>query len=302
MHQPLIFDIKRYAINDGPGIRITIFFKGCPLSCIWCHNPESISALPQKMFTQAKCIGCGECVKACPNQACTLTAEGIITDSQRCDLSGKCADVCPTLATEISGATKTVTELLEIIEKERPLFDQSGGGVTFSGGEPLLYPEYLDTILQRCGELQIHRTIDTCGLVQTETLLKIAKQTDLFLYDLKLMDGAKHKEYTGASNELILKNLSLLAETGAAIQIRIPLIAGVNADSDNLNATARFISQLAGEKKSVNLLPYHDIATHKYQKLGERYLADNLCEPTETDIQTAIDCFSAHGLTAVVGG
>jgi pyruvate formate lyase activating enzyme len=302
MNQPLIFDIKRYAINDGPGIRITIFFKGCPLSCIWCHNPESISPQPQKMFTPAKCIGCGECVKACPNQACKLTADGIVTDPQRCDLSGRCAEVCPTLATEISGKTKTIAELLKIIEKERPLFDQSGGGVTFSGGEPLLYPEYLGNILEQCGERQIHRTIDTCGLVKTETLLKIATQTDLFLYDLKLMDSEKHKEYTGVGNELILKNLTALAETGAEILIRIPLIKGVNSDPDNLTATAKFVSQLSGKKKGVNLLPYHDIATHKYHKLGSRYLADNLCEPDETDLQQAIDCFAAHGLSATVGG
>ncbi len=302
MQQPLIFDIKRYAINDGPGIRISIFFKGCPLSCIWCHNPESISPEPQKMFTPAKCIGCGECVKACPNQACQLTADGIVTDPQRCDLNGKCAEVCPTLATEISGATKSVAELLRIIEKERPLFDQSGGGVTFSGGEPLLYPEYLGEVLRQCGERQIHRTIDTCGFVKTETLLKIAPQTDLFLYDLKLIDPEKHKAYTGSSNELILKNLKALAETGAEISIRIPLIAGVNSDPDNLTATAKIVSQLSGEKKGVNLLPYHDIATHKYQKLGEHYLADNLCEPDEASVQQAIACFAAHGLTATVGG
>ncbi len=302
MQQPLIFDIKRYAINDGPGIRITIFFKGCPLSCIWCHNPESISAKPQKMYKQAKCIGCGECVKACPNQACRLTTDGIITDPRRCDLSGKCAGVCPTLATEISGYYKSVPELLKIIEKEQPLFDQSGGGVTFSGGEPLLHPEYLGTILQQCGERQIHRTIDTCGMVKTETLLKIAARTDLFLYDFKLFNSAKHKEYTGSGNDLILKNLLELAETGAEIQIRIPLIKGVNCDSDNLTATAKFISRLAGEKKGVNLLPYHDIATHKYQKLGKLYLVDNLREPDETDLQLAIDCFAIHGLTATTGG
>jgi pyruvate formate lyase activating enzyme len=254
------------------------------------------------MFTPAKCIGCGECVKACPNQACRLTAEGIVTDPHRCDLSGRCAEVCPTLATEISGETKTVAELLKIIEKERPLFDQSGGGVTFSGGEPLLYPEYLKAVLQQCREHQIHRTIDTCGLVNTETLLDIATQTDLFLYDLKLMDSEKHKEYTGANNALILQNLHALAETGAEILIRIPLIKGVNSDLDNLTATAKFIAQLPGEKKGVNLLPYHDIATHKYHKLGSRYLADNLREPDETDLQQAIDCFAAHGLSATIGG
>lgn len=302
MQQPLIFDIKRYAINDGPGIRITIFFKGCPLSCIWCHNPESISAKPQKMYNPDKCIGCGECVKACPNHACTLTADGISTDSKRCDLSGQCAEVCPTLATEISGYYKSVPELLKIIEKERVLFDQSGGGVTFSGGEPLLFPDYLTKILTVCGEQQIHRTIDTCGFVKPETLLAVSKQTDLFLYDLKLMDSDKHKAYTGVSNELILSNLVALAESGANIQIRIPLIKGVNSDPENIAATANFIAKLAGEKKSVNLLPYHDIASHKYLKLGKNYRVDNLQEPDDVDLRQAIDCFTAHDLLTIVGG
>ncbi|MFK5925337.1 MAG: glycyl-radical enzyme activating protein [Desulfuromusa sp.] len=302
MKQPLIFDIKRYAINDGPGIRIAIFFKGCPLSCIWCHNPESISANPQKMYTASKCIGCGECVKACPNHACILTPNGIVTDSERCDLNAQCAVVCPTLATEISGYYKTIPELLQIIETERILFDQSGGGVTFSGGEPLLHSNYLIKILDECGKNQIHRTIDTCGFVKKDILLDVARHTDLFLYDLKLMDPDKHQEYTGVDNKLILSNLVALAKTGVDIQIRIPLIKGVNTDQENLSATAAFIAELAGKKKSVSLLPYHDIATHKYQKLGESYLADNLTEPDAADLQQAINCFLAHDLLATIGG
>ncbi len=302
MQQPLIFDIKRYAINDGPGIRITIFFKGCPLSCLWCHNPESISDKPQKMYSPDKCIGCGECVKACPNHACKLIGDGISTDSDRCDLNGQCAVVCPALATEISGYYKTIPELLKIIGKERTLFDQSGGGVTFSGGEPLLYPNYLIEILDKCGKSQIHRTIDTCGLVKEEILLGVAKRTDLFLYDLKLTDSDKHKQYTGTGNKLILSNLTALAKTGADIQIRIPLIKGINTDQKDLSAMAAFIAGLAGEKKSVSLLPYHATATHKYQKLGEHYLAGNLKEPGTTDLQQAINCFSAHDLLATVGG
>jgi pyruvate formate lyase activating enzyme len=302
MHQPYIFDIKRYAINDGPGIRVTIFFKGCPLSCLWCHNPESISAQPQKMYTSAKCIGCGECVKACPNAACRLTEDGIITDPNKCDLHGACARICPTLATEMSGQQYTVTELMKIIEKERHLFDQSGGGVTFSGGEPLLHPDFLGQLLQQCGERSIHRTIDTCGYVKTEHLLSAAKQTDLFLYDFKVFDTDRHKQFTGVDNSLILSNLQTLANTGAAIQIRIPLIRGVNSDCANIEQTAAFIAALSGEKKTVNLLPYHAIATHKHTKLGSQYLSNDLEEPNETDLQQACSIFEKQGLTTIIGG
>jgi pyruvate formate lyase activating enzyme len=302
MQQPLIFDIKRYAINDGPGIRLTIFLKGCPLSCVWCHNPESISAKPQKMYTASKCIGCGECIKACPNHACTLTDKGVVTDPEKCNLAGACARVCPTLATEISGRNESIPALMEMIEKERVLFDQSGGGVTFSGGEPLLYPEFLVEILDRCGERSIHRTIDTSGFAQTELLLKVAERTELFLYDLKSMDAEKHKAYTGVDNTLILTNLKALARTNSDIQVRIPLIKGVNLDAENLTASADFIANLAGPQKTVNLLPYHAIAAHKHQKLGGRYLADNLEEPDETDLQQACTYFTDLGLTVIVGG
>ncbi len=302
MQQPYIFDIKRYAINDGPGIRVTVFFKGCPLSCLWCHNPESIAAQPQKMYTAAKCIGCGECVRACPNKACALTAEGIVTDVSKCDLSGRCAAVCPSKATEISGQSYSIRELLRIIEKERHLFDQSDGGVTFSGGEPLLHPQFLLPLLAACGARSIHRTIDTCGHIKSTTLMKAALETDLFLYDLKLMDSEKHRAYTGVGNELILANLVELAGTGAAIQIRIPLIKGVNADADNLSRSAAFIARLPGEKKTVNLLPYHAVAAHKHTKLGSRYQHGSLDEPDANDRQQAVDCFAAHGLTAIIGG
>ena len=298
----LVFDIKRYAINDGPGIRVTIFLKGCPLSCRWCHNPESISPTVQKMYTRGKCIGCGECVDICPEQACTLTDAGIVTDHNLCIRCGQCAAVCPALATEMSGQHETVSELLSVIENERPFFDQSGGGVTFSGGEPLLYPDFLIEILDACGRLQIHRTVDTSGLARTKNLLAVAKRTDLFLYDLKLMDSEKHKEWTGAGNERILQNLEVLAESGAAIQIRIPLIKGVNADDDNIDATAAFVAALPGPARKISLLPYHDVAEGKFAKLGSDYQPSPMTEPDAEDLARVIACFSSHGLTASIGG
>ena len=302
MQSGRVFDIKRYAINDGPGIRVTIFLKGCPLACRWCHNPESISPEVQKLYTASKCIGCGECVKVCPLQACELTEEGIRTNADLCDVCGKCAEVCPAKATEMSGQYESVDDLMAVIEKERPFFEQSDGGVTFSGGEPLLYPKFLTEILDACGKRGIHRAVDTAGLAKKDVLLKIASRTDLFLFDLKLMDSEKHKNWTGVGNEVILDNLHSLAETGVAIQVRIPLIAGINADDGNIEASAAFVAALPGEKKQVNLLPFHDVGRGKDMKLGQSRDLHEMSEPTAADLQRVIGIFAAHGLLATVGG
>jgi len=298
----MVFDIKRYAINDGPGIRIVVFLKGCNLNCAWCHNPESISREKERMYAPARCIKCGTCVLACPNKAIALTPEGIVTDAELCTLCGKCAEVCPTKAIEISGRPMSVAEIMSEIEKERVFFDQSGGGVTFSGGEPLLQARFLIELLDECGHRGIHRAVDTAGLANTEIVLEVARRTDLFLYDLKMMDSDKHREWVGIPNEKILENLKVLAETGAKIIIRIPLIGGVNDDAENLEATARFVAELSGEKKEVNLLPYHKIAQTKYQKLG-RPEAFQLLEEPSTDSQLrAIAIFREYGIKASIGG
>ncbi len=195
-----VFDIKRYAINDGPGIRIAIFLKGCNLDCAWCHNPEGISADRERMYNPAKCIKCGTCVEACPEKALTLTPEGIVTDAELCRMSGQCAVVCPTKAIEISGRAMSVAEILAEIEKERVFFGQSGGGVTFSGGEPLMHGDYLVRLLEECGKRGIHRAVDTAGLASTELLLKLAARTDLFLLYLNMMYPERHRKWTCASN------------------------------------------------------------------------------------------------------
>lgn len=302
MTQGLLFDIKRYCINDGPGIRIAIFFKGCPLNCQWCHNPESITPAVEKLFTAARCIGCGECCRVCPVQACHLTAAGVVTDASRCTRCGRCAEVCPTLASEMSGRYRGVDELLAVIEKERPFFETSGGGVTFSGGEPLLQADFLVEMLKACGHRQIHRAVDTSGYAKTATLLKVAAHTDLFLYDLKLVDAEKHRRYTGVDNRLILANLVALAASGAAMQIRLPLIGGVNDDTDSLEAAAACVAALPGAKKPVNLLPFHDVARGKELKLGRLRGHGGFGEPGEEAIARAIAVFARHGLAASVGG
>jgi pyruvate formate lyase activating enzyme len=302
MQTGLIFDIKRYSINDGPGIRITIFFKGCPLRCAWCHNPESFSTQVQKMYTASKCIGAVECIRVCPNNALTLTPQGIVTDVARCELCEKCGEACPTKAIEMTGQIYSVNQLMEIIEKERLVFDQSNGGVTISGGEPLLQSEFLIELLDACGERGFHRSVDTSGFADTTKLLEVAKRTDLFLYDLKLMDSKSHREFTGVNNEKILFNLEELAKIGANINIRFPFIGGVNTNSENVEKMAEFIAGLAGDKKVVNLLPYHQIAAHKYKKLGKEYDSGIMNEPSMEELERAQKIFTKFGLEVIVGG
>jgi len=302
MQESLIFDIKRYAINDGPGIRVVIFFKGCNLHCAWCHNPESISPKIEKMYAPAKCIKCGTCISACPEKAITMGLDGVITNIALCKVCGKCADVCPTKAIEMSGKAMTVSEIMDIIEKERVFFDQSGGGVTFSGGEPLIHTKMLIELLDECRKRKIHTAVDTAGNVKTETILEVAKRTDLFLYDLKMMDSDLHKKWINSGNDKILENLKAISEDGTQIIIRIPLIGGVNDSIENIEQTAKFISELAGDKKEVNLLPYHNIAQNKYMKLGKSDDFEKLLEPDKSVIAQAILKFNEYDIIATVGG
>lgn len=302
VHSPLIFDIKRYAINDGPGIRVTIFLKGCPLNCKWCHNPESIPVKQQKMYSSDKCIGSQECIKHCPNDALTLTPQGIVTDTDLCQMCGKCAQVCPTKAIEMAGELMTVEQIMVEIKREVLLMDNSNGGVTFSGGEPLLHHKFLIQLLDACGKEGIHRCIDTAGFADQKVLLEVASKSEHFLYDLKMMDDKKHKEWTGVSNKKILENLKALAETGVDLNIRIPLIKGVNDDDENIHESAKFIAALKGNPPIVNILPFHNIAEKKYKKLGLDYNKGTMGEPDTKRQNEILEIFKSYNLYALVGG
>ena len=300
----LIFDIKRYAIHDGPGIRTTLFLKGCPLRCVWCHNPESWSSNRQRLYKQVKCIGCSSCVEACPEGALKLTPEGIRPTGRPCILCGSCAEACPALAMEICGREWPMDELMAEVEKERGVMTDSGGGVTLSGGEPLLHPSYTLELLEELGRRGFHRAVDTTLFASADTVRAVAASTDLFLVDLKAMDSGVHQRYTGVPNERILENLRLAASLDKPYWIRIPLIAEVNADEENIAATASFLMGLDRQPEEVDLLPYHDIGKGKHERMGTTYNPSglSLSAPSKEDQARCVSQLQAAGLTVKIGG
>jgi pyruvate formate lyase activating enzyme len=296
-----IFAIKRYALHDGPNIRTTIFFKGCPLACHWCHNPEGIDFKIHIVTLTDKCVGCKECINTCQDQALQFTADGIHRDSEQCTFCQSCVAACPALAHETTGWKMTTEQLLFEIKKDLPFYDQSGGGVTISGGEPLSQPEGLLALLQGCGSLGIHRTVDTSGFAPTGILMHLAEHTDLFLFDLKHMDSRRHQQYTGIGNDLILHNLQALSSNRQAVRVRIPLIPGINDDEKNIRASGSFIAKCTNVQ-GIDVLPYHPSATAKYKKLGREYKGQNYLPPSQSQITNTVELLREYIANVQIGG
>jgi pyruvate formate lyase activating enzyme len=301
MQTGLIFDIKRYAIHDGPGIRTTVFFKGCPFSCWWCHNPEGLEIAPQRLYSKERCIDCGQCAGMCPSGALRPGPGGVVTEPALCQYCGTCALICPAEARELAGQYLSVEKLMAVIEKDILFYDESGGGATFSGGEPLRQADFLLELLKACGRRDIHRTVDTTGYADTNLLLEIARETELFLFDIKLMDPQKHKQFTGVSNRKILHNLERLAREAVEITIRIPLIPGINDDDENITRTGTYISRLPGVE-NVDILPYHEAARYKYLKISANYNPRNLLPPTRDRLSAVAQRLESFGLQVKIGG
>ncbi len=296
----VVFDIQRYSIHDGPGIRTTLFLKGCPLRCPWCHNPEGQESAPELLLAPALCIRCGSCVEACPDRAARMAAD-VADGSARCALRGACVEACPAGARRMAGASMSVEDVLAEVEKDRVFYEQSGGGVTFSGGEPLMQAGFLHECLTACHARGLHTTVDTCGHAGTAALLYAAGDADLFLFDLKLMDDILHREMLGVSNRLILDNARALSDHGRAMWLRLPLLPGINDHRENLEATADFACSLATVEQ-VNVLPYHRTGSGKYQRLGRRDAMAGRPEPAPERVAEAVALLSSRGLDVVVGG
>ena len=276
-----------------------MFLKGCPLRCAWCHNPEGLAAEPEPVLRSDRCLRCGGCVDACAHGAVTWVEEAPATDRQLCVRCGNCVDACPTGARELAGRTLTVNEVLAEVERDRPFFLESQGGMTVSGGEPLQQPEFLLALLREARARDLHTALDTSGYAPWETLERVRPFVDLFLYDLKLVDDARHRRYTGVSNAPILANLRALAAAGHRIVLRMPVLPGVNDDDDNVRGAAVLAAGLAGLER-VALLPYHPLGADKYPRVG-RAEPPAFRTPSPVRMQEIAAILRGHGLTVGTG-
>jgi pyruvate formate lyase activating enzyme len=286
------FNIQRFSTEDGPGIRTTVFFKGCPLRCAWCHNPEGIAPHPELMWYDVRCIGVRDCLDACPEDALELTPDGMVIDRERCTVCGACTDACPTGALEVIGREWTAAEVFTEVEKDAIFYETSGGGVTLSGGEPMMQVDFVLALARLCRQADIHVALDTCGVVGWERYKRVLPSIDLVLYDLKVLNADRHRAGTGVDNTTILDNARRIAGTGKPMWIRTPVIPGYTADEDNIAALADFI---AGELPTVerwDLLAYTNLGQPKYRRLNRPYALEGV------DLLTKAEMEALHSIAA----
>jgi len=295
----LVFDIRRYSVNDGPGIRTTVFLKGCPLSCWWCHNPEGRSASPALMYFADRCLRCRECVRVCPHHA-AVDAEDSIQTTDQCEACGTCVEVCPAEARQLVGRWMTVAEVVQQIEKDLVFYDESFGGVTFFGGEPLYQPAFLVLLLEACADRRIHTVVETCGHAKRELLLSLDDKVNIFLYDLKIIDSAKHRKYVGVANDEIVGNLEALAQQGSSVTVRIPVIPGINDDPEEVERMTQLLKR--SQLYTVHLLPYHGTAAGKYARLQMPYRLGHVEPPSSESLHSIARQFEQSGFTVSIGG
>jgi pyruvate formate lyase activating enzyme len=307
----IVFKIQRYSIHDGPGIRTAVFLKGCPLECWWCHNPEGSRPAVQIIYHQDRCLLCGSCIRECRDHAITVRDNQIFRNTAICNdrlasvsegsYTGcpDCAAACPAGALESVGQVMTVSQVMKEIIKDRPFFDESGGGATFTGGEPFSQFGFLYELLVNCKNEGIHTAIETSGYTQWDKLCAASAYTDLFLYDIKIIDNEKHKKYTGVSNMLIHDNLKKLSAVHENIHVRIPLIPGINDDIENIEKTCLLLN--SAKISRVSLLPYHNTGVYKYARIGLEYKLPHIKSPKRHELEAIAERFANCGIKASIG-
>ncbi|HSD29038.1 MAG TPA: glycyl-radical enzyme activating protein [Vicinamibacteria bacterium] len=288
-----IFDVQRFSLRDGPGIRTTVFLKGCPARCLWCHNPESQSFAPELLVVETRCVSCGTCATVCP-QGAPPPGSGL------CTACGGCVDACPAGARRLAGRETSVDAVLQEAFRDRVFYEESGGGVTLSGGEPLAQPEFLAALLGACRAAGVHTAVDTCGSSPRERLLALAPLVDLFLFDVKLVDDARHRALTGLPFAPILENLRALATNHGNVWIRVPVVPGCTDAVADVAATAALVAGLPGVRQ-VSLLPYHRTGAAKSRRLGREYPLDALAPPSPERLEELASLFRQHGLGVRIG-
>ena len=296
----MVSNIQRFSVDDGPGIRTTVFFKGCNLRCLWCHNPECISSSVSMQYTDSSCSGCGKCITVCKQGVHTME-DGVHTvDRKKCTGCGSCAYHCPASAITIVGKTYDPEALVKELLKDRMYFKTSGGGVTFSGGEPMLHPAYLKKVLKLAKEAGLHTAVDTAGNVPFTSFEMVMPYTDLFLYDIKIWDDEKHRQATGVSNQLILENIKKLTDAGAQVIVRTPVIMEWNGRMEEFEKISSYLAGLEHPVQLIQLLPYHSYGAGKYDTLGIKNQIQDHTPPTQEFMEQALRLYLEKGLPAQI--
>ena len=297
----LVTDIQGYSIHDGPGIRTVVFLKGCGLECWWCSNPECISPRPEVGLVESLCTKCGECAGVCLDQALVWDPGGVpLIDRERCSGCGACSSACSRKAIVLYGRPLSVEEVFDAVERDRMFYQSSGGGVTVSGGEPLLQPRFVHALFEKCREAGIHTCVETSGHAAVASFREVLAYTDYVLYDLKLQDSGGHRRYTGKPNSLVRKNAKIVAGSGVEVLFRMPLVPGITDGLQNIQATADFLHSLGATRPALQLMPYHRLGTGKYQSLGRRYRLTGAVSPTSDQSEGVRKLFEDSGVSCTI--